>query len=203
MKNIFFTFLILIVSNHSYAQAITENTVTAFEESYKFESNKEYDKAINSIKSIAAAGLYEANFRTGWLYYSKGDYIQASKYYQAAIKSKSKSIEAYLGFANAQVALQNWDKVFETYKTMLVIDANNSVVNYRIALMFYYRKDYVSAQAHLQRVLDHYPFDYDSMLLMAQVKAAAGKISEAKVWYQKVLLYNPSDSSIKKIVENL
>lgn len=203
MRSASLTSFLIILSFTSFAQAITENTILAFEESYKFETNKEYDKAINSLKSIAVTGLYEANFRTGWLFYSKGDFIQASKYYQAAVKSKPRSIEAFLGYANAQVALQNWDKVFETYKTMLAFDANNTIVNYRIALMYYYRKDYASAQTHLQRVLDHYPFDYDSMLLMAQVKAAAGKISEAKVWYQKVLLYNPSDTSIKKIVENL
>ena len=185
------------------AQVSTDQAINAFYESYKEESSKEYDKAINALKAVYSESSYEMNLRLGWLYYSKKEYVQSVKHYEIAMKLKPRSIEAMLGYVNPEAALQNWTSVYETYKKILTHDPNNSLVNYRIALMYYYRKDYVTAQGHLQKVLDLYPFDYDSMLLMAQTKVAAGKISEAKAWYEKVLMYNPSDTSIRQYFNKL
>lgn len=193
----------IALSFQTQAQNVSDALVIAFTESYKQEAAKDYDKAIKALKVNGSDNLYEANARLGWLYYSKKDYMQSSKAYQAAMNLKPKSVEAALGYVNAEAALQNWDNVFEAYKKILGIDPNNTTANYRIALMYFYRKDYVNAQIHLNRVLDLYPFDYDSMLLMAQTKAAAGKLTEAKAWYEKVLLYNPSDNSIKKVLSKL
>jgi tetratricopeptide (TPR) repeat protein len=191
------------ISFQSIAQNANDALINAFTESYKQEAAKDYDKAIKALKTAGAENLYEANVRMGWLYYSKKDYVQSSRAYQAALNLKPKSIDAALGYVNAEAGLQNWDNVFEAYKKILTNDPNNSTANYRIALMYFYRKDYVNAQVYLQHVLDLYPFDYDSMLLMAQTKAAAGKLTEAKTWYEKVLLYNPSDNAIKKLLSKM
>jgi len=185
------------------AQNANDALVNAFTESYKQETAKDYDKAIKALSVPGTETLYEANARLGWLYFSKKDYMQSSRSYQSALKIKPKSVEAALGYVNAEAALQNWDNVLDAYKKLLSNDPNNTTANYRIALMYFYRKDYVNAQIHLNRVLDLYPFDYDSMLLMAQTKAAAGKLSEAKSWYERVLLYNPSDNAIKKVLSKM
>ena len=195
--------IVIAFSFQTQAQNLNDALVNAFTESYKQETSKDYDKAIKALKVSNAENLYEANARLGWLYYSKKDYMQSSRAYQSAMNLKPKSVEAALGYVNAEAALQNWDNVFETYKKILSNDPNNTTVNYRLALMYFYRKDYVNAQIHLNRVLDLYPFDYDSMLLMAQTKAATGKLNEAKTWYEKVLLYNPSDNSIKKVLSKM
>lgn len=178
-------------------------TIQAFENSYQAESNKQYDRAIQDLKSVYEEPSYEINLRLGWLLYSKKDYVQATKYYRSAIKAQPSSIEAMLGMVNAEAALENWTTVFETYQKILTLDPNHSVANYRIALAYYYRKDFTNAQKHLTKVLTLYPFDYSSMLLMAQTKVAAGKLSEAKNWYEKVLLYNPTDSAVKAIIQKL
>lgn len=188
---------------YAYAQNVSEQTFNAFSESYREETGKNYDKAISALKNVYIETSYETNLRLGWLYYCKKEYIQSSQYYSTAIKLQPKSIEALLGYVNPEAALQNWTHVFDTYKKILSINPHNVTANYRIALMFYYRKDYTNAQLHLQKVLDLYPFDYESMLLMAQTKVAAGKISEAKSWYEKVVLYNPSDTSIRNYLKKL
>lgn len=200
-------FLLLLVflsaAGVAAAQGVSEQMIKAFAESYGAESSKDYDKAISALKLLNAETSYETNLRLGWLYYSKKEYVQSVKYYQTAIKLKPKSIEAMLGYVNPEAALQNWNNVFDTYKKILALDPHHSLANYRIGLMYFYRKDYASAQVHLQNVLDLYPFDYDSMLLMAQTKIAAGKLTEGKALYERVLLYNPSDTTAKKALEKL
>ena len=203
MKRFILLFFIGSISIQSYAQDISESVITAFSQSYTAETSKEYDKAIGYVKAVYNENVYEINLRLGWLYFSKKDYTQASNYYKQAMKVRPSSIEAMLGFVNAAAALQKWEEVFSVYQKILVLDPNNSLVNYRIALMYYYRKDYVSADKHLQRVVERYPFDYDSLLLMAQVKLAGGKLTESKNYYQRALLYNPSNDEIKKVLNKL
>jgi tetratricopeptide (TPR) repeat protein len=203
MRNLIFLLSFLFLFASAQGQKITEASINAFSESYKNEVSKDYEKAITAIKNVYSANSYEMNLRLGWLYFLKKEYIQSAKYYKTAISVQPKSIEAMLGLVNPGAELQNWTEVFDTYKRILQIDPYHSVANYRIALMYYYRKDYTNGQMHLQKVLDLYPFDYDSMLLMAQTKLAAGKITEAKSWYQKVLLYNPGDTTAKKALEKL
>jgi tetratricopeptide (TPR) repeat protein len=185
------------------AQGTNEQLIEGFSESYKEETAKDYDKAIAALKKVYSENSYETNLRLGWLYYNKKEYTLSATHYAQAMKLKPKSIEAMLGYVNPEAALQNWTNVLETYKKILAADPNNTVANYRIALMYYYRKDYGNTQAHLQKVLDLYPFDYESMLLMAQTKVATGKITEAKIWYEKVALYNPSDTSVRNYLRKL
>jgi len=203
MKRISLLICLTCLSYIVHAQKDAEQVISAFAESYKEEAAKDLDKAITALHGVYTESSYEMSLRLGWLYYSKKEYLQSVKYYGAALKLKPKSIEAMLGMVNPEAALQNWTTVFETYKKILSADPNHAVANYRIALMYYYRKDYANAQMHLQKVLDLYPFDYDSMLLMAQTKVAAGKVSEAKAWYEKVAMYNPSDTNVRNYLRKL
>lgn len=203
MRKLFLSLCLSTVTLGAVAQSIDSKTIFAFENSYKAENNKHYDQAIQDLKGVYQEQSYEINLRLGWLYYSKKDYAQSVKYYQAAIKNQPSSIEAMLGLVNPEAAMENWNSVLETYKKILTIDPNNSTANYRIALMYFYRKDFASAQTHLNKVLNLYPFDYSSMLLMAQTKIAAGKLTEGKQWYEKVLLYNPGDTAIKTVLSRL
>ncbi len=203
MKKFILLFFIGAISIQSFGQEIGEHVISAFGQSYTAETSKEYDKAIGYIKAVYNENIYEINLRLGWLYFSKKDYTQATAYYKQAMKVRPASIEALLGFVNAAAALQKWEDVFAAYQKILVLDPNNSLVNYRIALMYFYRKDYTNAEKHLQRVCEHYPFDYDSVLLMAQVKLASGKLTESKSYYQRALLCNPSNDEIKKVLNKL
>jgi tetratricopeptide (TPR) repeat protein len=193
--------LTIIISAHG--QDINEQMISAFSASYVSETSKDYDKAIKDIKSVYNERSYEANVRLGWLSYEQKNYDQSVIYYQLAIKAKPNSIEAMLGYVYPAVALEKWDDLFAMYQRILVLDPNNLLVNYRIALMYYYKKEFSSAEKQLQRNLEHYPFDYDNVLLMAQVKLAMGKVTDSKIYYRRALLYNPSNDEIRKVLNKL
>lgn len=202
MKSLFTVSLIALLSMKASAQ-FNDQLVSAFSASYSSESAKDYGKAIADIKTVYSDQSYETNLRLGWLYYQKKDYNEAQKYYRQAIKLRPKSIEAMFGFINPAAALQNWAEVFSMYQKILTLDPRNSVANYRLALMYYYRKEFTSAEKQLQQVIEHYPFDYDIVLLFAQTKLALGKMGESKSYYQRALLYSPSNSEIKAVLNKL
>jgi len=202
MKKYIFIF-ILLIPIQGYCQNISDQVINAFSTSYASESVKDYDKAIKDIKQVYSDKSYEINLRLGWLYYEDKNYDQSILYYKQAIKLKPSSVEAMLGYAYPASAIQKWDELFAMYQKALTIDPNNATVNYRLALMFYYKKEFGNAEKQLARNLEHFPFDYDNTLLMAQVKLAMGKISDSKHYYQKALLYNPSNDEIKKVLSKL
>ncbi len=81
------------------------------------------------------------------------------------------------------------------YNEILEIDPENSMVNYRMALLYYGREDYQTAFRYVEKVVNHYPFDYDSVILLAWTNYMMGKSREAKILFNKALLIQPGDES--------
>jgi tetratricopeptide (TPR) repeat protein len=166
-----------------------------FAKSQEYEGRGNFADAIASMKTIYQEDSYEINLRLGWLTYLGGLFTESSAYYQKAIKLKPYSIEAKIGFANPASALGNWDQVVARYNEILTIDPQNTTVNYRMGSIYYGRKDYAKAEKYLEKVINLYPFDYDTMILYAWTNFKLGKLREAQVMFNKVLLNKPKDTS--------
>ncbi len=167
----------------------------AFGKSYEFESKGNYSEAISVLKMIYQEDSYEINLRLGWVTYLAGQFTESSAYYQEAIKLKPYSIEAKFGFVYPASALGNWDQVITRYNEILTIDPQNTLVNYRMGSIYYGRKDYAKAEKYLEKVVNLYPFDYDSLVLYAWTNLRLGKMREAQVLFNKALLNRPKDPS--------
>jgi len=85
--------------------------------------------------------------------------------------------------------------VIAEYNEILAIDPQNTTVNYRMGSIYYGRKDYTKAEKYLEKVVNLYPFDYDSMILYAWTNYRLAKLREAQVLFNKVLLMRPKDAS--------
>lgn len=170
----------------------------AFSKSYAFESRGNFTDAITTLKGIYQEDSYEINVRLGWVSYLAGQFTESSAYYQKAIKLKPYAIEARIGFANPASALGNWDQVIAQYNEVLTIDLQNTTANYRMGSIYYGRKDYAKAEKYLEKVINLYPFDYDSMVLYAWTNYRLGKLREAQVLFNKALLIRPNDTSAKE-----
>jgi tetratricopeptide (TPR) repeat protein len=147
------------------------------------------------MKTIYQADSYEINLRLGWVTYLAGLFTESSAYYQDAIKLKPYSIEAKFGVVYPASALGNWEQVITQYNDILTIDPQNTLANYRMGSIYYGRKDFVKAEKYLEKVVNLYPFDYDSMVLYAWTNLKLGKTREAQVLFNKVLLIRPKDVS--------
>ena len=92
-------------------------------------------------------------------------------------------------------AQAKWNELIVLYNKILEIDPQNTLVNYRMGLIYYNRQEYEKADGYLERVINLYPFDYDTIILLAWNKVALQKYREAKVLFNKALMHSPDDAS--------
>ena len=171
---------------------------SAFEKSYALEKNKDFRGAIDVLTDYYTENSYDFNIRFGWLYYNLGDFPKSKSYYKKAMKLLPYSLEAKFGYVLPLAGLGEWDEIIAIYKSMLALDPKNTIVNYRLGAIYYERKEYQVAYNYLEEVINLYPNDYDSNLLFAWTNLQMGKLKEAKVLFNKVLLINPLSESAKE-----
>ncbi|MBA4322726.1 MAG: hypothetical protein C0408_07910 [Odoribacter sp.] len=169
-----------------------------FSDSYEKEKSGKYGEAALSLKTIYDANSYEINLRLGWLTYLQGQFTESLAYYNRAIELMPYAIEPRLGVVLPASSLGNWDAVITQYNKILTIDQNNTVTLYRLGLISYDRKDYTQAYQYFEKVVNLYPFDYQSVLMLAWTNLKLGKTREAKILFHKALLYYPEDASAKE-----
>lgn len=167
----------------------------AFKESYSLEKKEQYADAINTLQAVYDDKIYELNLRLGWLYYLNKQMDEAVFYYQKAISLMPNCIEAKFGIVNPLSVQEKWDKVAEQYADILFIDPQNTLANYRLGLSYYYKADYTNAYKYFEKVVNLYPFDYNSVLMYAWANYQLGKKSEAEKYFNRVLLMSPDDKS--------
>lgn len=189
-------YFILIVCLSITSASFTQEAIQPiFEESYSLESQGLYLQAANKLRQAYQADSYEINLRMGWLFYQGGNMNESITYYGRAIALKPYAAEPRFGIVLPYAANGRWDDVIAQYTKILEIDPQNSVANYRIGLIYYNRAQYERAELHLEKAINLYPFDYDSLLLFGWIKYRLGKTREAKVLFGKVLLHTPGDAS--------
>ncbi len=192
-KNLFVTWIAIFSLNVGYSQEGSQQE--AFNNSYTFEYNGEYTKAVEAIKKGYDEKSYGTNLRAGWLNYEAGLYIESQNYYKKAIALKPNSLEAKFGYIYPATALGNMDQVIAQYKKILAIDPQNSTANYKMGLIFYDRKDFQSAYNYFEKVVDLYPFGYDALLMYAWSNYQLGKNKEAKILFKNAMLLSPYNQS--------
>jgi len=186
--------LIVLTFQFSFGQD-NKAIQSAFENSFLSESKEEYKEGISFIKSVYSDNSYPSNLRLGWLYYLEGNYNSSLIYYKRAIKLMPAATEPFWGIINTQIALDKWGDVEKSYLSILRLDPKNKIANYKLGLIYYYRKNYTAAKQYFDIALNLFPFDYDALLMSAWNNYFLGKSSEAKVLFNRVLLLYKNDSS--------
>jgi len=187
----------LLLSYISLGNAQQSKLLSAFKKSYTLEKKGEFKKAADVLKEVYDIHSYEVNLRLGWLNYEAGLFTESASHYQRALDLLPYSEEAKFGLIYPKAAMGKWDEVIHIYKKILEIHPQNTVAHYRLGLIYYGRKNYETAAQHFQKLVDLYPFGYDGLIMLAWTDFQLGKYREAKILFQKVLLYNPDDSSAK------
>lgn len=188
---IFVTFVTIHLSN-GQTDAVTRS---AFADSYKAELNGSYTVAVNQVKSVYQADSYNANARLGWLLFLSKQYTESVIFYEKAIRLKPYVLEARFGLIKALNALESWDKVKEQYESILKIDDQNTTALYWLGVLLYNRKDYDSAARNLEKIVNLYPMDYGSVIMLAWIRYYQGKSADARILFNQALLLSPDDAS--------
>jgi len=191
----FRSILMIMAISLSYQTVAQNAIINAFKQSYVFEKKGEYKKGIEELKKAYDANSYEINVRLGWLNYQAGVFTESIAHYQKALNIMPYSEEAKFGLILPKAAMGKWDEVVTLYKKILINSPNNTIANYRLGLIYYGKKEYNAALKHFEKVVNLYPFGYDGLLMLAWTNLQIGKLREAKVLFNKVLMYSPGDKS--------
>jgi tetratricopeptide (TPR) repeat protein len=193
MKKISLVFC-LFLSLNSFSQD-SKLMKDAFTNSFNFESKLMFPEAIKSMNDIYNEKSYFINARLGWLHYLKKEYETSISYYNKAIALSPKATEPLWGIVLPQLALEQWVALENTYLTIVKFDPKNSLVNYRLGVNYYYKKNYVEALKYFDVSLTLYPTDYDAMNMTAWTNYFLGKKEEAKILFTRILLMYQTDAS--------
>jgi tetratricopeptide (TPR) repeat protein len=167
----------------------------AFGVSYDFEASYKYTDAIVALQKVYDPQSYEMNLRIAWLCYQSGQYAESVSYNQKAIALMPAATEPLWAIINPLFKLEKWSELEKTYRAILKIDSKNALAHYRMGQVYYYRKDYLTAKNYFDVALNQYPFNYDYMLLSAWTNYYLNNKKEARILFNKVLLYKPNDSA--------
>lgn len=186
--------VLLLIGFSAFSQSM-EALQSAFSKSYEAENAKNYLNAINELKVNYDANNYVMNIRLGWLNYLAKQYIESINYYEKSIALKPYAIEARFGCVKPLSALEDWERVKKQYNEILTIDPQNTVANYWLGVIYYNRKDFTNATKLFEKIVNLYPLDYDSVIMLAWSKLNSSKPAEAKVLFHQALIIRPNDSS--------
>jgi len=190
--------LTILISFLSFSAAFAQNDPKiqeAFSASYKAESGENYALGVSGLKAIYNAEDYSVNVRLGWLSLLSKQYTESVLYYDRAIKLKPYAIEARFGMIKSLNAMESWDKVKEQYEAILKIDPMNTTSLYWLGVLLYNRKDYDNAARNFEKIVNLYPMDYGSVIMLAWTRLYQGKKSDARVLFNHALLLAPNDAS--------
>ncbi len=187
-------FLIIGITN-----AQDQKLLSAFTDSYAFETNLEYDKAATLLEKVYLnyVSNYEINYRLGWLRYSAGDFKESENYYKKAMELKPLSLEAIYGLILPTIGQQKYNSVIRLSEKALSISPNDSRAEYFLGLAYYYKKDYVKSEKFLEKAINKYPFDLDINLMLGWTKFALGKKNEAKSLFLTAQRNSPYNVRVK------
>ena len=169
----------------------------AFKSSYVSEYKGDVSGAVLELQKGYKVDSYECNLRLGWLLFSAKKYDKSLEYYQNAINLKKYSIEARLGYISTANSLKEYTKAYVKYEEILTIDPYNSTANYWVGVTYYNAKKYDIAAKYFELIVNMYPFDFDANHMLGWTYLGLGKVQEAKILFEKALLYKPSDESSK------
>jgi len=188
------TLAALLICFTAFSQS-TDALHNAFVKSYIAENEKNYPVAISELKALYDPNDYVINIRLGWLNYLDKQYTISANYYKKSIALRPYAIEARFGCVKPLSALEDWEGVKNQYLEILTIDPQNTLANYWLGVVYYNRKDFQGAVKLFEKVVNLYPLDYDSVIMLAWSKLKSGKPAEAKVLFQQALIIRPNDSS--------
>jgi len=155
----------------------------------------DYKAAINLLKESYDINSFEVNMLLGWMCNESKLYQESINYYKNCIIINPNSLDPKFGIASPLFSLGNTNELIEQYKKILEIDPQNSTANYRLGSIYYYKKQYENASTFFEKVVTHYPFSYDGLLMQAWNNYQLGKKQEAKELFVRVLMLSNNDKS--------
>ena len=159
----------------------------AFSTSYTLEYEQKYDRAADSIKSLADSGHEFARLRMGWLAYLAGNYNDAIKHYNTVLQANQASIDGRLGLMLPLMAQKRWQDAMAQGRQVLAQSPWDYYAHARIMVCEEALKQWAALEQHAREAAGVWGSDANAFVYLARARIAQGNIAGAKQAYGQVL----------------
>lgn len=199
MKRILIIIILLVSALGLFANTKVDELV---ESSYEYENKGNYQKALTNMFAVVHLAPSDAyyNLRTGWLYYTLYNYIDALKYYTISY-GIDQNFEALEGIVVANYMIGNWDATIEYGKKALLVTPRTFLTLTKIGYSYYAKEDWANAVTYYGNACEIYSYNISALGYYMSSLVKNNQIREAKIIFQKLMKLNPNNEFIK-IYEN-
>lgn len=161
------------------------------------------DAGLKYIVAIAKdADNYEAQYKAGLVSEKIGNYDEAGKYYEAAIKANDKYMPPYKHLADVYVIKRDFDKALEYYNKFIEKDQTSAEAYGNRAIVHLIKNNTGAALADTEEAIRINPNMYSAWYLKATAADTLGYKKEAVGAYERFIELAPHEHSHLMNVEH-
>ncbi|MBN2158990.1 MAG: tetratricopeptide repeat protein [Spirochaetes bacterium] len=176
--------------------AETKNAIAYNKEGWNYLKKENYKKAVSSFKNALHDNpkYREALVGLGSAYLEVEAYEQSYDLFTAALAIDKQSVESLVGLGRTLTAMGRYTDAIRYFDRALRISGENLDARYGRAYVYNSLGKKIWAKRALETVLKSDPYHYDSLLLMADIKAGENRLREARRFAQKAIDTNSESS---------
>jgi tetratricopeptide (TPR) repeat protein len=144
------------------------------------------------LKEVPQADAVLTNMAA--LQYGKGNYDQALRFVERALKVNPLNPDAVVNHASILVALNKKEEAIAAYEKVLHIQEANPTAHYNLANLRYGQKNLKAAEAGLRRAVALKPDLYQAHFNLGNVLVELGRGNEAVSCFEKAIAAKPNHS---------
>ena len=156
------------------------------------ESNEQYGEALEAYQKALICDQ-KADYvkrKLPVLLLKMGETDKAIAWLEKEIGQKPRAIQLKLFLANLYARQNKADRAIQLYNTVLELEPDNEDVQFRLAFLYSYKKEYGIAEKKLRLLLEKNDEHYFAHFYLARTLKREGKIEEAGKEYEKALALN-------------
>lgn len=158
-----------------------------------YEKLKRYPEAVDMYKNLIE--IDQADFeickKTADFLCKLGDYKQAKKYYDIAVKFQPDFVEGYINLGNCLLNSENYEEAITAYQEAIRINPNNSLVHYNLGIALYNSGKKMEALNEYKKAIELNPHDYNSYYNLGVILDELGMKEEAVSAFEECLEIRP------------
>jgi tetratricopeptide (TPR) repeat protein len=144
------------------------------------------------LKEVPQADAVLTNMAA--LQYGKGNFDQALRYVERALKVNPMNVDALVNQASVLVALNKVEDAIAAYEHLLTIEEANPTAHYNLANLHYGKRNMAAAEAGFRRAVAIKRDLYQGHFNLGNVLVETGRAQEALSCFEKTLAIKPDHS---------
>lgn len=199
------TFFSIVLNSINAKEMDPKQITKAYHTSYQLEKKQKYDQALSAIKEVLTnyEKGYTVNFRAGWLYYLKGKYANALRYYKKALLVVPSSIEIMASISLIHVARTDWKKVLEENYKIIKFDYYNLTANYWYCYALKIQGNLSLAEKVARKMLAVYPTSLTFLNELGEIHYFQKKYKASKSLFNSIVILDPTNVNADKYLRLL